>query len=510
MDGFKEGFLFAEKQLPSVLGSMTADHYLSTISAEIDAMMEKLYEESERRANLDVEHLQGYDAEVWHTYTQRINAIVRGKSIDTQMPESVKLASADIVSGNQAYSSKYYGTAGGSVRAQATTIEGHYMMLKKAAEKRGDEFLSLEDYMEQYFPDARNPSQSIYYAQGRLVPADQIEEARAILRRKVLKETANGRMEVVENLQEVLDSLTTTVDDGRGNCSLQLTREQAGLLARASKNGDLDIVFEKLGITIKDLIKPEDIMREAFKSGMSAAVLSFVIHVTPVILNAISYLLQSEKIDAEKLKKEGFGILDQTTKSFMLGAISAGVTIAAKSGYFGMALETASPTIIGTVVALAYECIEKSFKLAVGGITKQEYAQEMMRDGFVAVCSVASGAALQILLSQIPVAAYLIGSAVGSVVGSLLYSVAERVLLSYCIESGCTFFGLVDQNYELSNEILQEMGLIVFEMEELQVSCFEYDAFMVEQLEYAAFQYERFGMKILKRGIIEVFSVGYI
>lgn len=510
MDGFKEGFLFAEKQLPSVLGSMSADHYLSTISAEIDVMMEKLYEESERRVNLDVGHLQGYDAEVWHTYTQRINATVRGRSIDTQMPESVKLASADIVSGNQAYSSKYYGTAGGSVRAQATTIEGHYMMLKKAAEKRGDEFLPLEDYMERYFPDARSPSQSIYYAQGRLVPADQIEEARAILRRKILKETANGRMEVVENLQEVLDSLTTTVDDGKGNCSIQLTREQAGLLARASKTGDLDDVFKELGITIRELIKLEDIMREAFKSGMSAAIISFVIHVTPVILNALSYLIQSERINAEKLRKDGFSILDQTAKSFILGSISAGVTIAVKSGYLGDALQTVSPTILGTVIALAYGCIERSFKLAVGGLTKQEYAQEMMRDGFVAVCSVASGAALQFLLCKIPVVAYLIGSAVGSVIGSLLYSTTERVLLSYCIESGCTFFGLVDQNYELSYEILQEMGLSIFEKEELQVSYFEYDAFTAEQLEYAGFQYERFGMKILKRGIIEVFSVGYI
>lgn len=510
MDSFKNGFEFAAKQFAGAFGGMSAGVYVDLVDIEVQKMMNKLYEEAARRNGVDTEHLQGFVAEVWHTYTQRMNAAVKGKSVDTNMPESVTLGSVDVLSGGKAYSSKYYSTAGNTVRAQATTIEGHYNLLKKAAEKRGEEYMSLDEYMAKYFPNAKSPSQSIYYTQGRLVPADQIEEAKEILRKKILKETANGRMDVVENLQDVLDSLTDTIDDGNGNKSIQLTREQASLLAKASKNGELDEVFEKLGITLKDLIKPEDIMREAFKAGLSAAILSFVINVTPVVLNALSYLIQTGKVDARKLKEGGLEVLDQTAKSFVLGTISAGLTIAAKSGHLGVAFQSVNPTIIGVVVALTFTCIESSYKLATKKINKQEFAQEMMRNCFVSVCSLASGIALQALLYKIPVVAYLVGSVVGSVIGSLAYTVTEKVMLAYCVESGCSFFGLIDQNYELDKEILEDMGIDLLEVECFGSEQFEYDAFVAETIDYESFQYEHFGVKILKRGIIEVFSIGYI
>ena len=42
---------------------------------------------------------------------------------------------------------------------------------------------------------------------------------RALIAKKIQKELAAGRTDVAENLQEVLDSLTDVIEDGKGNFS---------------------------------------------------------------------------------------------------------------------------------------------------------------------------------------------------------------------------------------------------------------------------------------------------
>lgn len=510
MDFFKEGFEYVTANLSSIFGSVSAHQYTGVIKNEIDQMMFKMYEEADRRANLSNELLKGFDAEVWHTYTQRINAAVNGQTSSTYMPESTAVGSADIVLDNgQAYSSKYYGTASQSVGQQATTIRARYEILRKNAEKRGESFLSLEDYMEKYFPNAKNANESIYYTQGRLIPSDQLTQARELLQKRIAKEHASGRTAVAENLQEVLDSLTDTVDDGKGNTSIRLTKQQAELLAKASKDGTLDEVLEKMGITLKDLIKPHDMLREAFKAGLSAAALSFVMNVAPIIINAFSQMVQRGEIDVEQLKKQGFDALNQTAKSFLLGAISSGVTIAAQAGYLGNIMTSADPTLIGATVVLIFTAIENGIKVVNGKLSKEEYAQTMMRSMFISASSVGLGMAVQAIFAEVPVIPYLIGSFVGSALGGFLYNVTEKVFLSYCIESGFTFFGLVKQDYQIDERLLEEIGISTFKEESIDLPLFVPENFESEKFNYQGFQYERVGVTIVRRGIVGVFNIGY-
>ena len=68
---------------------------------------------------------------------------------------------------------------------------------------------------------------------------------------------------------------------------------------------------------------------------------------------------------------------------------------------------------------------------------------------------------------------------------------------------------LVDQNYELPEEIIKEIGLDTFEIEVIDFSHFEYDEFKPATFAFDTFEYEHFGVKILKRGVIGVYSIGY-
>ena len=59
----------------------------------------------------------------------------------------------------------------------------------------------------------------------------------------------------------------------------------------------------------------------------------------------------------------------------------------------------------------------------------------------------------------------MIGSFVGTIVGSFVQNVGEKAILSFATDTGLTLFGLVDQDYSLPKRIIDEMGLETFEYE---------------------------------------------
>lgn len=103
----------------------------------------------------------------------------------------------------------------------------------------------------------------------------------------------------------------------------------------------------------------------------------------------------------------------------------------------------------------------------------------------------------------------MIGSLVGGIIGGLVYKVSESLLLSFCIDSGCTFFGLVDQNYRLPQSVFDDLGLESFDFTKFEAEQFEYDHFVPNSFSYDSFEYEKFGIKVLRRDLIGVFSIGY-
>lgn len=71
-------------------------------------------------------------------------------------------------------------------------------------------------------------------------------------------------------------------------------------------------------------------------------------------------------------------------------------------------------------------------------------------------------------------------------------------------------FGLVDQNYELPDEVLEEIGIELFQYEQLDYNPFHYDEFSFKDFTYLQSQPDTLSIGILRRGVIGVAQIGYL
>ena len=67
----------------------------------------------------------------------------------------------------------------------------------------------------------------------------------------------------------------------------------------------------------------------------------------------------------------------------------------------------------------------------------------------------------------------------------------------------------MDQNYELPQEILDEIGIDIFKYEKFDYETFQYDSFQLDSFTPDAFEYDKFGITIIRRGVIGVGKIGY-
>lgn len=71
-------------------------------------------------------------------------------------------------------------------------------------------------------------------------------------------------------------------------------------------------------------------------------------------------------------------------------------------------------------------------------------------------------------------------------------------------------FGLVEQNYKLPKEVLEEIGIETFDYDTFEPEFFEANAFKPETYNLNTFEVDTLDILFLRRGIIEVSKVGYI
>ena len=82
--------------------------------------------------------------------------------------------------------------------------------------------------------------------------------------------------------------------------------------------------------------------------------------------------------------------------------------------------------------------------------------------------------------------------------------------MSFCVETGFTMFGLVDQNYELPDDVLKEIGVEVFEYDRFEIERFDASTFEFARMDVDRFEPVRLKMTFLRRGVIGINSVGYV
>lgn len=507
MTDFEKGYSFFSEHLDAYIPALDGADYIKTINEEIKKFIDNLkkfdgYETS-------VKQLKGDAAEVWSSGTFNIQAALHDSKHRTEVDRSHELGSVDISTNfGQKIGLKFCGTAEKSVKAQSISVFQRF----REYQYNGGE-LSFEEYLKKNGRSYTDTifNDSLYSGQIRVIPKDQLEDAIAFLKRRIASEETT-RPEQVARYKETLNLLTDRIKDGDGVESIPLTEKEARQLAQLAKEGKA--TPEALGQTTEDLVKFEHIMNQAFKAGLSSAMISLVLRTAPEIFKAIEHLIQLGEIDAEDFQKIGFAAVQGSAEGFIRGSVSAALTTAIKAGLLGEVIKETNPSVIGAVTVIVMDTMKNAFKVAQGQMTRRELTNDLVRETFVSVCSLVAGGVTQMWI-EIPVLGFMLGNFLGSMIGSFAYTCGYNAILSFCVDTGFTMFGLVEQDYTLPEEVLEQIGVEVFQYEK-----FEYEHFEPEKFEHQKFEYERFvpeqfdysklNMVFLRRGVIGVHKIGYV
>ena len=502
MQGFEEGYKYFQNNTGDFAAATLGEEYIEAVDLEIDKLVHDL--KSFEGFKTDPSKLQGDIAEFWHAGTFDIQAVVHGSEHRAFVDRSHEFASADISTNfGDKYGLKYYNDGAASAKAQAKSVFERY---KEYQYNGGTD--SIDSFLkDRGYTDDSVINDPIYTGQKRLIPRDQLEAAKEWLERKIAKESTI-RPEQVKRYKETLKMLTDRLDDGEGTASIPLSREEAQQLAELAKQGRIDP--KELGLTTEELVTYEYILQQAFKSGLTAATISFVLKVAPEILNAINQLIQNGEISGEQFKRIGFAAIHGTAEGFIRGTISAGITAACKAGLWGEAAKAISPTVIGMAVVLVMDTMKNSYNVAIGKMTKRQMADDLIKETFIASVSLLSGTAMQTILPEIPVVGFMLGSFAGSIIGGFAYSTGYNLAISFCIDTGFTMFGLVRQDYVLPEDVIREIGVSVFKPSKYDASLFEPASFEPSRFEPTRFEKTEFRPFFLRRGVIGIREIGYV
>lgn len=501
MVGFEEGYEFFCKNASGFVGVDMSDSYIKTINTEINQTVNDL--NSLEGFSTASKVLKGDIAEFWHSGTFNIDAAVKGSSDRTFVDRSHDFASTDVSTNfGDRYGLKYYSDGKASAKAQSVSV---FQRFKAYQSNGGTDSLDMFLQKRGYSDIDSVLNDPIYAGQLRLIPRDQLKEATKWLERMIKTEAAR-RPEQVHRYEETLALLRDRLSNDKGVESMPLSREEAEALATLAKQGKLSA--EELGLTTEKLVKHEYILQQAFKAGLTAATISVVLKVAPEIYKAIDYLIKNGYVDKEQFKKVGFAALSGGAEGFVRGAVSAALTTCCKAGLLGTTLKSVDPTIIGTVAVLTMNVAKNAFGVAIGEKSKNELTGELVRDMYISACSLIGGGITQAFI-EIPVLGYMIGSFIGSLVGSFTYNVGYNAVLSFCVDSGFTMFGLVEQDYVLPKELIKEIGIEIFDYETFETSTFEPKSFVVSSFKIDTFEPDKLDIHFLRRGVIGVSRIGF-
>lgn len=508
--GMKEGWEFASKTQGSVYAAHIGNQYVQDVEDAIQQLAKDMNDKMGSKESIGT--LKGFIAEYWHADTFNIDAVLKGSASRATIERSNQAASVDVSTNwGMDYSMKYYATGADSAKQQATNvIQAYHKYLSKS---KTDNPMTFEQYLEKnnYPSDMQSLLMSVYQGQGRIIPTEQLEDAIKYIERKIATESAKegaNRLALLESYRETLRNLTDKIENGEGVSSIPLTKDEAETIAALCKTGDFNP--EDFGFTLDELITPEYMLNQALNAGFTAAVITLVLQIGPEIYRAIDYLIKNGEIDLKTLKENGLKVVSTSVESFLRGAISASLTIACQSGKLGVNLVNVSPGIVGAFTAIVMDTMKNGYDVARGKMTPREMATQLTKEVIISGVAIASGSVGQMLFPEIPVLGYMIGSLVGSVVASFALNISEKTILSFCADTEFTFFGLVEQNYELPKEVIERLGLEVVSLEHVKLNRNNLNRNTLNRTTLNRTKYNTLDIMVLRRGVIGVNKIGYI
>jgi len=480
-DEVQRGWAFAAELLGADYAAQVGADYVDAVEAAIKELEDNINNHKYR--NLGIKQLQGYMLEEWAAGTFNIDAAAAGSTDYADVKHLNSKDSIDILlTSGDAYSAKSYST-------------GEQTALQQA----------------RFNPDTGHAS---YEGQGRLVPTDQLADAKTKAHRESLR-NITVREDLSKAYSETESRLTDKIANEEGVESKTASRSELERFARESK--EQSFKAEKHGVTAESAIKTEYLLKQALKAGYTTAVITAAFQLAPEIYKAIDYLIKNGELDPSCIKQMGDKAITAGAEGFLRGSISSALLIMCESGAFGDALKGVDPTLLGTAVALVLQTTKNGILVAAGKMTPKQMGAAfadsvVISGGYLVGANIGAqigGAIGQAIGFELPVLGYLLGSLIGTSL-CVVYNIGKKRLISLCVDTGFACFGLVEQSYELPEEVLSDMGIDLAVIPRTQIETVEIPrtAVTVSAIERA--KYETINITVLRRGVIGVNKVGYI
>lgn len=495
LEDVKYGWDFMEQMLGADLASHSAfSDYIRNVAQnesinmqniriqEINDAIDKLANSINEHPhiNLNVEQFKGFVAEEWHAGTFNIDALRKGSDHRAWTLQDNGYGSVDVETNfGKEYSLKYSNTAKDAENMQAALNS-----------------------------DTRAPK---YQGQERLIAGEQVDEAKAWAHRRGLKDIEN-RPDVSKAHMDTEKHLVGKITDDQGVESSELSIKESKNIAKEAKDGGVDL--EKRGYSKDPLLDKVRIeyVNQAMKAGLTAAAITAITQIVPELYKAIDYLIKHGEIDLDGMKKSGKQIVSASGEAFLRGSIAYGVEMAIQNGMLGESLKGASPSVVGVVVTVILGTIKDTILVSAGRMTTAEMGMHfvdtlVVSSGYLASMKI-GGAIAQALCPELPGLGYAIGSLLGCSV-AVVYNIGKKQLISFCVDTGFTCFGLVDQNYEIPEDVLAEMGVHTIPVPRTEISRTGVNFATVNSYTSKS-EYETVDITVLRRGVIGVNKIGYV
>lgn len=291
-----------------------------------------------------------------------------------------------------------------------------------------------------------------------------------------------------------------------------LSIKESKQIAKEINNEGFD--YEKRGFNKGSIIDKVqiDYFNQAMKARLTAASITAITQLVPQLYKAIDYLIKEGEIDLSNLKESGKIIVSTSAESFLRGSVAYTTEITVLNGLLGESIKNIDPTIIGSTVTIILGTIKDSILIAAGKMASREMGSHFVDHVIISssyfVGMKVGGLIMQHLCPNLPFVGYALGSLLGCSL-SVAYQIGKKQLISFCIDSGFTCFGLVEQNYQLPEKALSDLGIDYIPIPKNEIKTTNIERTNVQR-SLNTTQYETVNITILKRGILGINKIGYV
>lgn len=450
MNDFDKGFEFSARHAAAVPAGMDATSWVNSVEAAIEELYSAMNSyDHYKNSRAAQDSLKGFLAEEWAFGTANVDAAVKRVDAKGIRLDSHDLGSADVAWGADQYQLKFLTDPKNIARKLATTLHDSYNgRPKRYADLSFDEWAVEKGFA------GKTPDDLLYGDMGGLIPSDKLEAAKQYTLIRIERAKGRGLDEDVRRWTKVRDNLTDRIKTPEGVEGRPATNEKMRRKAiDVSNKKKLDPADD--GMTTSQLIAASDIVKQSLKAGGTAAALSAALSVAPEIYRAIDYLIAEGELDDEHLKSIGTAACAGAANGFVSGSATAAITAAAAKG---AAMGSRGANVIASLVVLTMETCRNSYLVASGQIEPVEMASNMGQSVFSTVMML-GGVAVATALTGGAALPVLIGSFVGGAAGSMAFKPVSSCVMKVCVDSGVTFFGLIEQDYEIPNRLLSMLGI---------------------------------------------------